>query len=245
MIALTSTERDFSVAPVCHDIQINGQLVGLHDSGVLWWPDESMLVVADLHLEKGSSCAQRGTMLPPYDTAATLERLAAVIDAFDPARVICLGDSFHDRGGSDRLPAAYRAMLTTLQLGREWIWVTGNHDPVAPVRLCGETVAEVKIGPLSFRHEPVPGIGHDKVTGEICGHLHPAARVRRFGRSIRRSCFATDGSRLVLPAFGALTGGLNVADAAFGQIFYKKKFSVFLLGDERLYPFTASRLVGD
>ncbi|WP_420411706.1 ligase-associated DNA damage response endonuclease PdeM [Roseibium sp.] len=245
MTALSSHLRKYTAAPVCHDIQINGQLVGLHDSGVLWWPDESTLIVADLHMEKGSSFAKRGIMLPPYDTGATLEKLAAVMDAFDPARVICLGDSFHDADGSDRLPAPYRAMLTTLQLNREWIWVTGNHDPIAPVRLCGETVDEITIGPLSFRHEPIETIGSNDTRGEICGHLHPAARVRRFGRSIRRACFVTDGSRLVLPAFGALTGGLNVTHDAFGQIFERRKYSVFMLGNDRLFPFTASRLVGD
>ncbi|WP_395174448.1 ligase-associated DNA damage response endonuclease PdeM [Roseibium alexandrii] len=245
MSALTSHLRKYTAAPVCHDIQINGQLVGLHDSGVLWWPDEATLIVADLHLEKGSSFARRGIMLPPYDTATTLEKLAAVMDAFDPARVICLGDSFHDADGSDRLPAPYRAMLTTLQLNREWIWVTGNHDPVAPVRLCGETVDEIQIGPLTFRHEPVEKIGATAALGEVCGHLHPAARVRRFGRSIRRACFVTDGSRLVLPAFGALTGGLNVTHEAFSMIFQRRKYSVFMLGNNRLFPFTATRLVGD
>ncbi|ADZ71657.1 Metallophosphoesterase [Polymorphum gilvum SL003B-26A1] len=218
-----------------------GRLVGLHESGVLWWPEESTLVVADLHLEKGSSYARRGVMLPPYDTAATLERLATVIDAFDPARVVALGDSFHDADGSDRLPATYRAFLTTMQLNREWIWVTGNHDPVAPVRLCGETVREIAIGPLTFRHEPSEAAG----AGEICGHLHPAARVRRYGRSIRRPCFVTDGNRLILPAFGALTGGLNVMDGAFARVFAPKRFSAFLLGNDRLYPFTAARLIGD
>jgi hypothetical protein len=184
-------------------------------------------------------------MLPPYDTGATLEKLAGVIDAFDPACVICLGDSFHDPDGSDRLPAPYRAMLTTLQLGREWIWVTGNHDPIAPVRLCGVTVDEITIGPLTFRHEPIEKVGSTSTAGEICGHLHPAARVRRFGRSIRRACFVTDGTRLVLPAFGALTGGLNVTDEAYGMLFRRRQFSVFMLGNDRLFPFTASRLVGD
>lgn len=248
MIALSARSRSNRSAPVCHDIAVNGQQIGLHDSGVLWWPQEATLVVADLHLEKGSSFARRGVMLPPYDTAETLERLAAVIDAFDPARVIALGDSFHDRDGSDRLPAAYRAMLTTLQINREWVWVTGNHDPIAPVRLCGESVGEISIGPLTFRHEPLAPQSETPIrrpVGEVCGHLHPVARVRRFGRSIRRPCFVTDGSRLVLPAFGALTGGLNVMDAAFQPVFANRRFSAFLLGNERLYPFTAARLIGD
>ncbi|MTI00227.1 ligase-associated DNA damage response endonuclease PdeM [Roseibium sp. RKSG952] len=245
MRVLTSHMDQFAAAPVCHDIQVNGETIGLHDSGVLWWPDEATLVVADLHLEKGSSYARRGVMLPPYDTEATLEKLAGVIEAFDPARVIALGDSFHDPDGSDRLPPAYRALLTTLQLNREWIWVTGNHDPVAPVRLCGETVEEIKIGGLIFRHEPVGNHDRRSCLGEVSGHLHPAARVRRYGRSIRRSCFVTDGIRLVLPAFGALTGGLNVTDDAFRPLFEAKRYSAFLLGNNRLYPFTASRLIGD
>ncbi len=244
MSLLPSHMSDFMVVPVCHDIQVNGHTVGLHESGVLWWPEESTLVVSDLHLEKGSSFAKRGVMLPPYDTVATLEKLAAVIDAFDPARVIALGDSFHDRDGSDRLPPAYRAMLTTLQINRDWIWITGNHDPVAPVRLCGEAMKEITIGSLTFRHEPSETRGATS-EGEVCGHLHPAAKVRRYGRSIRRPCFATDGVRIVLPAFGALTGGLNVMDRAFAPLFDAKRFSTFLLGDNRLYPFTASRLIGD
>lgn len=228
-------------APVCHDISIAGEIVGLHDSGAMWWPDEHTLVVADLHFEKGSSFARKGLMLPPYDTAATLEKLAEAIDAFQPTRVIALGDSFHDREGSDRLPVAYRAMLTTLQLGREWIWVTGNHDPIAPVGLCGETVDKVALGGLVFRHEP----HGDAPLGEIAGHLHPAARIRRYGRSVRRPCFATDGTRLVLPAFGVFTGGLNVLDEAWGPYFPAREFSVFMLGEGRLYPFTATRLVAD
>ncbi|MCA1297952.1 ligase-associated DNA damage response endonuclease PdeM [Stappia indica] len=228
-------------APVCHDISIAGELVGLHDSGALWWPDGDTLIVTDLHFEKASSFARKGVMLPPYDTAATLEKLAEVIEAFQPRRVIALGDSFHDADGSDRLPASYRAMLTTLQLGREWIWVTGNHDPIAPIGLCGETAEEVALGGLVFRHEPRA----DAEPGEISGHLHPAARVRRYGRAVRRPCFATNGHRLVLPAFGVFTGGLNVLDEAWTEIFPTQAFSVFMLGEARLYPFTASRLVKD
>ena len=245
MSALTSYLDDFAIAPVCHDIQINGETIGLHESGILWWPDQSVMVVSDMHLEKGSSYARRGMMLPPYDTGMTLERLAAAIDTFDPACVISLGDSFHDTDGSDRLPPVYRAMLTSLQLNRDWIWVTGNHDPIAPVLLCGETVDEISIGPLTFRHEPLQKTDRDVIAGEICGHLHPAARVRRYGRSIRRACFATDGYRLVMPAFGALTGGLNVNDPAFHLVFRRRQFSVFMLGNDRLYPFTASRLIED
>ncbi|NVK34057.1 MAG: ligase-associated DNA damage response endonuclease PdeM [Rhodobacteraceae bacterium] len=244
MNLLPAHMREFAATPVCHDIQINGETVGLHESGVLWWPDASTLVVSDLHLEKASSYARRGSMLPPYDTEATLEKLAAVIEAFEPSRVISLGDSFHDRDGADRLPPTYRAMLATLQLDREWIWITGNHDPVAPVSLCGETLEEITIGGLTFRHEPQPKNRH-RSTGEVCGHMHPAAKIKRYGRVIRRPCFAADNKRLILPAFGVLTGGLNVMDQAFLPLFQPRAFSVFMLGDNRLYPFTASRLTPD
>ncbi len=242
MMAPKAARNLYRVTPVCHDISIGGQIVGLHDSGVLWWPDESTLVVADLHFEKASAYARRGTMLPPYDTGETLERLSAVINAFDPSRVIALGDSFHDVTGSHRMPAAYRAFLATLQLGREWIWVTGNHDPAAPLELCGDTLPEITLNGIAFRHEPMPGANEP---GEVCGHFHPVAKVRRYGRSIRRRCFVTNGEKLILPAFGSLTGGLNVMDKAFGHLFSEKRFSAFLLGDKRLYPFTASRLIGD
>ncbi len=228
--------------PVCHDLSLARELVGLHDSGALWWPEERTIVVSDLHLEKAASIARsKGLMLPPYDTAATLEKLSALIDVFNPRRVICLGDSFHDCDSSGRMPAAYLAMLATLQLGREWIWITGNHDPEIARHICGERYEKLSLNSLSFRHEPTEGAER----GEICGHLHPAAKIRRMGRTIRRACFATNGNRLVLPAFGALTGGLNVLDRAFSQVFTERRFSVFMLGNKRLFPFTAGKLLGE
>nr|WP_155133813.1 ligase-associated DNA damage response endonuclease PdeM [Pseudovibrio flavus] len=227
--------------PVCHDVSIGNETVGLHDGGALWWPEEHTLVVSDLHMEKGASFARRGQMLPPYDTGATLERLSGLITIFQPKRVIALGDSFHDEKGADCLPAAYRAMLKTMQIGREWVWITGNHDKTIPASYCGDVVETLQIRSLTFCHEPSEGV----VSGEICGHLHPAAKVRRKGRSIRRPCFATDGRRLVLPAFGALTGGLNVLDAAWQPVFSQSRFSVFMLGTGRLYPFAASKLTPD
>nr|WP_208979291.1 ligase-associated DNA damage response endonuclease PdeM [Pseudovibrio axinellae] len=228
--------------PVCHDLSLARELVGLHDSGALWWPDEKTLVVSDLHLEKAASIAKRkGLMLPPYDSAVTLEKLASLIDSFNPRRVICLGDSFHDIESSRNMPAAYLAMLTTMQLGREWIWITGNHDPEIAEHVWGERYDELSINSLSFRHEPKEGAER----GEICGHLHPAAKVRRIGRTIRRACFATDGKRLVLPAFGALTGGLNVMDKAFSEVFDARRFSVYMLGNGRLFPFTAAKLLNE
>ena len=151
-------------------------------SGALLWAAERLLVVSDLHLEKGSSFAKRGTLLPPFDTAATLSRLAAVIGRHDPRTVIALGDSFHDRDAHLRLSDADRLQLATLQTGRDWIWISGNHDPALP-RDIGGTVAEINaIGAITFRHEPT----HGRAPGEIAGHLHPVARVFATSGSTRR-----------------------------------------------------------
>jgi len=206
--------------------------------GALWWPEERTLVVADLHLEKGSSFARRGQMLPPYDTMATLKRLAAVMARMAPVRVVALGDSFHDRQGGDRLNEADRATLRAMTAVSEWIWIAGNHDPEPPRDLGGWATGELSIGPLTFRHEPLPG----NRPGEIAGHLHPTARLVGRGRSIRRRCFATDGKRLILPAFGTLAGGLNVLDEAFRPIFDGRAFHAWMLGDA-VHAIAGGRLV--
>ncbi len=153
-------------------------------SGALFWEEQSLLVVSDLHLEKGSSFAARGVLLPPYDTVATLSRLAAVIARHDPRQVIALGDSFHDREAHARLSEPDREALSALQFRRNWIWIAGNHDPALPTNLGGVVATEVAIGPIVFRHEPTGA------SGEIAGHLHPKARVPTRGRSIERRCFA-------------------------------------------------------
>jgi DNA ligase-associated metallophosphoesterase len=208
--------------------------------GALWWPGERTLVVADLHLEKGSSFARRGQLLPPYDTAATLRRLALVVARMAPARIIALGDSFHDRQGGERLCEADRVALQELTAATEWIWIAGNHDPEPPRDLGGWSTHELAIGPLTFRHEPRTAAK----AGEIAGHLHPAARVVGRGRSIRRRCFAGDGRRLVMPAFGALAGGLNVLDAAFRPLFDGHAFHAWMLNDT-VHAIAGRRLVGD
>ncbi|NVO12854.1 MAG: ligase-associated DNA damage response endonuclease PdeM [Rhodoplanes sp.] len=210
-------------------------------SGALWWPDRRMLLVADLHLEKGSACASRGSLLPPFDTAETLEQLAWVIGFYDPSVVVALGDSFHDTGGADRLAAEARAHLVSLQRGRDWVWIAGNHDPEPERDVGGVFAREMRVGPLVLRHEPAAGHG---VVGEIAGHLHPCARVVQRGRSLTRRCFAGDGRRMVMPAFGAFTGGLNVRHAAFEAVFDGTAFTTHLIGDSRLYTFPAARCVG-
>lgn len=199
--------------------------------GALWWADQRLLIVSDLHLEKGSSFARRGQLLPPYDTQATLARLAGLIARLDPRTVVALGDSFHDRTGAARLTVTDRANLAALQAGRDWIWIAGNHDPDRPAGVAGETIRELNVGRLLLRHEPNPGA----TDGEIAGHLHPAARVYGRGRSVRRKCFAGDGYRMILPSFGAYAGGLDVLDPAFRGLFRGDSFRAFLLGDERVY----------
>lgn len=210
-------------------------------SGALFWPERRMLLVADLHLEKGSACAQRGSLLPPFDTAETLAQLAWVIGRYDPSVVVALGDSFHDSGGADRLAAEDRAHLVSLQSGRDWVWIAGNHDPEPERDVGGVFAREMRVGPLVLRHEPAAGPG---VVGEIAGHLHPCARVVQRGRSLTRRCFATDGRRLVMPAFGAYTGGLDVRHRAFATVFDGLAFTAHLIGDSRLYTFPAARCVG-
>jgi DNA ligase-associated metallophosphoesterase len=209
-------------------------------SGVLYWPEQELLAVADLHLEKGSSYAERRVLLPPYDTAATLARLSQAIARYAPRVVVALGDSFHDGRGPARLADTDRASLLGLQRGRDWIWIAGNHDPEPAENIGGRFLDVLKVGALTFRHEPG---GEDE--GEIAGHLHPVARVARRGRAVSRRCFASDGVRLVMPAFGAYTGGLNVRDRAFANVFPTLGFTAHMLGIERVYAVAAKHCLPD
>lgn len=206
-------------------------------SGALWWEAERTLIVSDLHLEKGSAYAARGAMLPPYDSRATLARLAAEMAALRPARVIALGDTFHDGQGWQRLPAEDKARLAGLAAAAAWVWIAGNHDPQPPAALGGVVTDAFVCGGLVFRHEPQAGPQH----GEVAGHLHPVANVASRGRSFRRRCFATDGERLVMPAFGAYAGGLCVRDAAFAPLF-PRPFRAWVLGATRVVPVASQRL---
>jgi DNA ligase-associated metallophosphoesterase len=217
------------------NVTINGVTFAADHSGALFWNEERLLVVSDLHLEKGSSFATRGVLLPPYDTVATLSRLAAVVARHKPRVVIALGDSFHDRTAHERLSDGDRDVVTALRAGRDWIWISGNHDPALPRDFGGTVAEEVAIGPIIFRHEPTGA------HGEIAGHLHPKARVSARGRSMERRCFASDGMRAVMPAFGAYAGGLSIRDAAFAKIFPANGFVAHLLGDRRVHAIAASR----
>jgi DNA ligase-associated metallophosphoesterase len=209
-------------------------------AGALYWESEDTLLVADLHLEKGAAYAARGMMLPPYDTRSTLKRLAACLEMFSPRRVVALGDSFHRSELAGRLSAEDREELTTLQQGRDWYWILGNHDPDLPESIGGFVCRSLMIGGITLCHQPSLGRAP-----EIAGHLHPVARIARRGEGIRRKCFATDGNRLVMPAFGAFTGGLNLLDAAFSSLFRWHRLEAWLTGRTGVYPLQASLLLPD
>lgn len=218
-----------------------GTELRLLPDGALWWPEAATLVVADLHFEKASSLARRGSLLPPYDTAVTLDRLDRLVAALRPACVISLGDAFHDPFALERIAGEARQRIAALQAGRDWVWVAGNHDRALRGAIGGTVVEELAIGPLLFRHEPAA----EAEPGEIAGHLHPAARVLLRPKSVRRRCFATDGRRLILPAFGALTGGLNLLDRAYRGLFDPAGLVAHLVGDGRVYSFPRRHLAPD
>lgn len=199
-------------------------------SGALYHEAERLLIVADLHLEKGSAFARRRVLLPPYDTAATLARLSAALARWSPRAVIALGDSFHDAGAGERMGERDRRALAQLQQGREWIWISGNHDPRPPAFAGGEPRDSFALGALTLRHEPTAGPAL-----EIAGHLHPVARVVTPGGGVRRRCFVSDGERCVLPAFGAYAGGLNILDNAFVPLFPKSRLVAHVLGRSGVY----------
>ena len=173
--------------------------------GALFWPARRALLVADLHLEKASWFACRGQMLPPYDSIATLADLSALAAATAAEEIWCLGDSFHDRDGCERLPERARAMLTALTATTRWTWIVGNHDPALSDPCGGEIADEVVADGLVLRHEADPG----EARPELSGHFHPKLRISHRGRLVSRRCFVATETKLILPAFGALTGGLD------------------------------------
>jgi DNA ligase-associated metallophosphoesterase len=219
-------------------VGLAGECAVCDPRGVLYFPDFGLLAVSDLHLEKGSAIARRGALIPPYDTVATLSRLAEAVSDYQPRTVVSLGDSFHDGWGAERLPLPFRQRLEALMTGRDWFWVTGNHDPDAPADLPGETVRELAFGSLILRHEP----SGTYVEGEVAGHLHPCARIVQRGRSVRRRCFAGDGARMIMPAFGAYTGSLNVLDRAYHGLFRRETLMAYMLGADRVFALPGSML---
>ena len=173
--------------------------------GALFWPSQNALLVADLHLEKASWFARLGQFLPPYDSHATLIALADEVERTAAARLYCLGDSFHDALGCDRLPASARALLTDLTSRLDWTWIVGNHDPGFADHCGGKLADEVAVGGIILRHEAV----RDETRPEMSGHFHPKLRISLSGRRVSRRCFVATPTKLILPAFGALTGGLD------------------------------------
>jgi DNA ligase-associated metallophosphoesterase len=182
-----------------------GRIMMALPQGALFWPDRKALLVADLHLEKASWFARLGQMLPPYDSIATLADLGALVTATRAEEIWCLGDSFHDRNGCDRLPTRARDMLLALTSQTRWTWITGNHDPGFADHCGGAIAQEAEVDGLLFRHEANPA----ETRPELSGHFHPKLRVQARGRLVSRRCFVATRTKLVLPAFGALTGGLD------------------------------------
>jgi len=227
-----------------HPIALAGTTFQAELNGALLWPDEATLVVADLHLEKGSSYASRSRpqFLPPYDTAATIGRLEQLLIRHDPKRVICLGDSTHDSGAAERIDPKSVERIAAMTARRDWIWITGNHDPEPPAGWGGTVLREVAIGNVVLRHQ-AGDAGPDAETCEISGHFHPTASVETRLARVSGRCFALNGRRLVLPAFGAYTGGLNVLDPAIAQLF-DFAFNVVMLGRRRLFAFSSAALMG-
>lgn len=210
-------------------------------SGALWQDDERLLIVADLHFEKGSSFAtRRGSLLPPYDTRATLQRLKDLMARLQPRRVIALGDTWHDHKGPTRLEEDDRTTLKTLIESTDFIFIAGNHDAKFSGHEKLTCVDELHLDGVTFRHEP-----HHDAQFEIAGHLHPAAKVKARGRAVRRRCFIANSNRIILPAFGAYAGGLNVCDNAFTPLFPERDFIVHLLSDHRTYAAGATQLLPD
>lgn len=222
------------------EVLVHGVAAVCDPLGALYLPETGMLVVSDLHLEKGAAFARRGMLLPPYDTVATLTILSAVIGRYDPKVVVSLGDNFHDRKGSELLSDELRSMIVGMARGRDWIWINGNHDPDGTVGLPGICRDELLHGGLVFRHEPSLISGK----GEVAGHLHPAATVRRREKSVRRACFASDGHRLLMPAFGVLSGGLDLRHKAMQGLFDHDRLVAHLLGRDRIYSVRYGSLLG-
>ena len=214
------------------EITLAGERLLLDPAGAAFWPAASVLAVADLHFEKGTAAARRGQLVPPWDTRLTLARLERLLLAWRPRVVVAVGDSFHDDGGPARLGAAERDSLAAMAAAARFVWVRGNHDPAPPEGVPGLATGEWSEGPLVFRHQAAS----KRWAGEISGHFHPKARIATRAGEVVRPCFVSDGMRLMLPAFGAYTGGLDVTNPALAAIF-PEGGTVHLLGAARLYTF--------
>lgn len=232
-------------AAMTADVRVGEHMFAADLSGALYWPDRRTLIIADLHLEKGSAHAARGLMLPPYDTRETLDRLAAVIARYRPRTVISLGDSIHDVGAHQRITDGDLKQLRDLQRRRDWIWIAGNHDPKIAASLGGEVREQVELPGITLLHTPAAQPAAKSARVEIAAHLHPVAKVVKHAQSVRRPCFIGDGRRMILPAFGAFTGGLNVLDPAVSSLFATESTQVWMLGRQAVYPLGLHHLSAD
>lgn len=212
-----------------------GERLLLDPLGAVVWPAAGVLAVADLHLEKGSSAARQGQLVPPWDTGETLDRLTLLLRRWRPQRVVALGDSFHDAHGHARMLPGDAARLRAMVAATEWVWVLGNHDPTPPGGFAGVAVDTWVQGPLTFRHQ-----AQHSAEGELCGHHHPKASVATRAGTVTRPCFVADAHRLMLPALGAYTGGLDVGHPAVAGLF-RRGGRAFLLGQDRLFSFTLAQ----
>ncbi|MCY4238979.1 MAG: ligase-associated DNA damage response endonuclease PdeM [Rhodospirillaceae bacterium] len=204
----------------------------LDNSGALVLPDLSLVAFADLHFEKGSAFAKRGVLLPPYDSATTLDRMEAVLACYRPDTVVCLGDSFHDIGGGARMVPSIAARLRQLADQRDWIWIQGNHDPGIPDNAAGRAFDSLEQHDLLFLHE----LKETVTTPQIAGHFHPKVRIKAGPRRITRPCFIGDGQRLILPSFGAYTGGLDIMHPAIANLF-PGPFTAWVISQGSIYAF--------
>jgi DNA ligase-associated metallophosphoesterase len=223
-------------------LHLAGQRLLLDPLGGVMWREHGVLIVADMHLEKGSAIARRGQLVPPWDTGATLDRLALLLRRHRPRTVVALGDSFHDQHGAGRMAAADATRLGAMTAAAAFVWVLGNHDPAPPAGLPGLAVAEWRLDNLVFRHEATPRPRHGN-EAEVCGHHHPKACIETRAGQITRPCFVADPLRLMLPALGAYTGGLDIASPAIARLF-PRGGRAFLLGQGRLFSFTLAQTRG-
>jgi len=216
-------------------LHFRGERLLLDPLGAVVWPAARLIAVADLHFEKGSACAVGGQLVPPWDTRMTLDRLALLIQRWSPETVVALGDSFHDRNGSRRMAPGDAARLQALTQAAHFVWVLGNHDPEPPDGLPGIATNVWAQGPLTFRHQ-----AHRGAEGELCGHHHPKANILTRAGTITRPCFVADPRRIMLPALGAYTGGLDIQHPAIAGLF-PRGGRAFLLGQNRLFSFTLAQ----
>jgi DNA ligase-associated metallophosphoesterase len=208
-----------------------GEQLLLDPAGALVWPRLSLLAVADLHLEKGSACARQGSLVPPWDSRDTLERFATLVRTYRPATIVSVGDGFHDDGGAARLHASEARVLAGIASNARLVWVCGNHDPSPPACIQGECMAQLAIGTLLFRHQAQHG-----AEGEISGHFHPKARIATRAGDVVRPCFIAAPHRIILPSFGAYTGGLDITSPAISALF-PHGAEAFLLGRTKVFRF--------